>query len=176
MPGGAPVRVSEVPGRGGWSGLLGQVGAGRARIVANASAIWPAHGQLAGSRSRRRRPPRARRAGTCSIRNRSSLGFGLGEVAVQGEQLEPGDQVGGDRGDLDPHLVDVELPGREPAEAGVLGDPDAVLDPGVGPVPGLQERQLAGARCWWRRLGSASRRPVRTRSARRRDEASPGAR
>ena len=65
---------------------------------------------------------------------------------MQGEQLEPGDQVGGDRSDLDPDLVDRELPRWEPAQAGVFGDPDAVLDPGVGAVPGLQERELARSR------------------------------
>ena len=64
---------------------------------------------------------------------------------MQGQELEPGDQVGGDRGDLDPHLIDGELPRREPADAGVLRDADAVLDPGVGPVPGLQEPKLTAA-------------------------------
>ena len=129
-----------------------------------------------GSRSRRCRPPRVRRAGTCSIRNRSVLGSAVARSPSQGEQPQPGGQVGGDRGDLDPDLVDRVLPGREPAQAGVLGDPDAVLDAGVGTVPGFQERRAGRRRCWWRRLGSASRRLVRTTSARRRGGAFRGAR
>ena len=38
--------------------------------------------------------------------------------------------------------VDGELAGREAAHAGLLDRFDPVLDPGVGAVPGLQERQL----------------------------------
>ena len=57
---------------------------------------------------------------------------GLGE----GEETQPGGQVRGEGDDLQPGLVDGELPGREPAEAGVLGVPDPVLHPGVGAVPG----------------------------------------
>ena len=71
------------------------------------------------------------------------LRLGGGEVTVEGEQPQPGGQVGGDGGDLQPGLVDGVLPGREPAQAGVFGGLDPVLDPGVGPVPGFQERQLS---------------------------------
>ena len=39
----------------------------------------------------------------------------------------------------EPGLVDMELPGWEPAEAGVFGVSDPVLDAGVGTVAGFQE-------------------------------------
>ena len=54
--------------------------------------------------------------------------------------------------ELQPRLVDLELAGGEPAQAGVLGGLDAVLDAGMGAVPGLQEGDLAdggvGAKAW----------------------------
>jgi hypothetical protein len=56
------------------------------------------------------------------------LGFGLGQVAGQCQEAEPGGQVGGDRDQQGPGLVDLELPGGEPSEPGVFGVPDAVLD------------------------------------------------
>ena len=40
---------------------------------------------------------------------------------VEGEQPQPGGQVGGDGDDLQPGLIDGVLPGREPAQAGVFG-------------------------------------------------------
>jgi len=51
-------------------------------------------------------------------------------------------QVRGDQGELDPDLVHVGVPGGQVPDAGVLPGPDPVLDPGVGAVPGVQERQL----------------------------------
>ena len=71
------------------------------------------------------------------------LWFGLGQVSVESQHLEPGDQVGGDHGQRQPGLVDAELPRREPAQAGVLGVTDPVLNPGMGPMPGLKELQSA---------------------------------
>ena len=38
-----------------------------------------------------------------------------------------------------------KTPGREPAEAGVFAGADAVFDPGVGAVAGLQELDRSGA-------------------------------
>ena len=73
------------------------------------------------------------------------FGFGGGQVTGQGEQAEPGDEVGGDRRDLGPGLVDRELAGGEPAQAGVFGVPDSVFDAGVGAVPGLKEAELPGS-------------------------------
>src|SRR5215212_8550715 len=55
-------------------GAWRQVGAGMIMIRRNASTIWSAQGQRPGSRRYRRRLLRMRRAGTCSIRNRSALG------------------------------------------------------------------------------------------------------
>jgi hypothetical protein len=80
------------------------------------------------------------------------LGLGDGEVTGKGKQPEPGGQVGGDRHEWQPGGVDGVLAGREAAEPGVFGGFDAVFDPGVGAVPGLQERQLPGgvlvAKAW----------------------------
>ena len=45
-----------------------QVGAGIAVMASKAALIGSAHGQVAGSRSRWRRPPRVSRAGTCRSR------------------------------------------------------------------------------------------------------------
>ena len=47
-------------------------------------------------------------------------------VADQGEEPGPGGQVGRDLGEHQPRLIDLELPGREPAQAGVFGVPDPV--------------------------------------------------
>ena len=69
------------------------------------------------------------------------LGFAAGQVTGQGEDLQPGDQVGGDRGEGAPGLVDGELAGGESAQAGVFGAADAVLDAGVGAVAGFQPRR-----------------------------------
>jgi hypothetical protein len=70
------------------------------------------------------------------------LGLGGGEVTVEGEQPQPGGQIGGHGDDLQPGLVDGVLPGRKSAQAGVFGGLDAVLDSGVAAVPCFQERQL----------------------------------
>ena len=59
--------------------------------------------------------------------------------------------------------VDGELPGREAAQPGLFDRFDPVLDPGVGAVPGLQERAAARSGCRWPGIGSASRRGLRTR-------------
>ena len=40
-------------------------------------------------------------------------------------------------------MIDGVLPRWAPAQAGVFGSLDPFLDPGVGPVPGFQERQLS---------------------------------
>jgi hypothetical protein len=78
---------------------------------------------------------------------------------VQGEELQPAGQAGRNRRDLDPHLVDGELPRWEPAQAGVFRDPDPVLDPGVGAVEGFEEPKLGPATIGTRRqLARASTR------------------
>src|SRR6478672_7452168 len=72
------------------------------------------------------------------------LRFGLSQVVVEEGGLGPGDQVGGGQRQLQPHLVDGEVPGREAAHAGVFDRFDPVLDMGVGAVSGFEEGQLAG--------------------------------
>ena len=62
------------------------------------------------------------------------LGLGFGQVAVQGQELRPGEQdlPGHRRGQ--PRGVDPEVKGREMADSAVFPGPDRVLDPGLDPV------------------------------------------
>ena len=78
-----------------------------------------AHGQDAWIFRYRRRPPRTSRAAACSSRTQR-LGLGPGQVAVQGEQLEPGEQ------DLSGH--------RDSQPRGI--DAEAVAGGGANPGPG----------------------------------------
>ena len=73
-------------------------------------------------------------------------------IAGQGEHPGPRGQVSSDLDQHQPDLVDVELSGWEAPESRVLGVPNAVLDPSMGTVPGLEERQLAGLRVGDERL------------------------
>ncbi len=73
------------------------------------------------------------------------LGFGGGQSAVEEEQLGPGEQVDAGEGQFEPGGVDREDAGREPSEAAVFASADAVLDAGVGAVPGFQELNRAAA-------------------------------
>src|SRR3954471_22207568 len=84
------------------------------------------------------------------------LGLDLGEVAVEEDGLGPGDQVGGGQRHLQPRLVDAEFARREAANAGLLDRFDPVLDPGVGPVTGLEEGELPAAGVGGHATGSAS--------------------
>ena len=65
------------------------------------------------------------------------VGFGLGEMPGEAEQLEPADEVGSeaDQGHLGP--VGVEVGEGEPFESGGLEPADVVLDVGVGPHVGV---------------------------------------
>jgi hypothetical protein len=67
---------------------------------------------------------------------------GEGGLVVQEDRLGPGDQVDGEHDGGQPGRVDREGAGRETAEAGVFAAADAVLDPGVGAVAGIEEREL----------------------------------
>src|SRR5271165_3640648 len=71
------------------------------------------------------------------------LGLGFGQVAVQGQELEPGEQdlPGHRRGQ--PRGVDPEVKGREMAQAGILAGADRVLDPGLDPVRDVDVGGLA---------------------------------
>ncbi len=83
--------------------------------------------------------------------------LGCGEVAVEGEEAEPGEQVAGDGRGLTPGGVDLVVPGRQVAQAGGLGAADPVLDPSLGAVPGFEELGLAAGvlvAVTWSRLPS----------------------
>src|SRR5215470_2918031 len=71
------------------------------------------------------------------------LGLGPGEVAVESEELEPGEQDLRDHGRGQPGLVEGVAVGGEPADPGVLASADAVLDPGMDAVAGVDEGSLA---------------------------------
>jgi hypothetical protein len=73
------------------------------------------------------------------------LRLGFREVTIQQQCFGPGDQVDRGRGEFQPRGVDREDAGGEAAEAGVLAGSDAVLDPGVGSVAGVQPGDRAGA-------------------------------
>ena len=60
----------------------------------------------------------------------------------EGSELEPGDQVEGQRGDVRPGLVRGEIKERQLAQAGVFQGLDPVLTPAAGAVPGVQERSV----------------------------------
>src|SRR5262249_37026487 len=65
------------------------------------------------------------------------LGLGLGEVAVESEQPQPGQQGGGDQRGGQPGLVEGEQVGGELADPGVFAGADAVFDPGMDSVGGI---------------------------------------
>ncbi len=90
-------------------GLAGQGACGSASMHCHAAVIASAHGQVAWIFRRRFRPPRTSRPAECSTRR---LGLGFGQVAVQGQELEPGEQdlPGHRRGQ--PRSVDPEVKGR----------------------------------------------------------------
>src|SRR4051794_41939802 len=93
-------------------------------------------------------PPAAAGAGMASgDREQSqpqSLGFPPAGVGPgQGEGLQPGGQVSGERHQGAPDLVGGEVVQRQVGQPGVLGAPDAVLGPGAAAVPQLQIGQLS---------------------------------
>lgn len=80
------------------------------------------------------------------------LGSGQGRKIVQEDRLGPGEQVGGEHDGGQPGGVDGERPAGEAAQAGVCAGAEAVLDPGVGAVAGVEEGQLpdcgVGGEAW----------------------------
>jgi hypothetical protein len=118
------------------TGWAGQGGCGSGPMRCQAVVMASAHGQVAWIFSRRRRPPRTRWAAACSTRTQRP-GLGPGQVAVQGQQLEPGEQdlPGHRRGQ--PRGIDAEAEGGEMAQAGLLTGADGVLDAGVDQVRGV---------------------------------------
>ena len=66
--------------------------------------------------------------------------FGGGEVAVEGEQAGPGEQVVGDEGELQPGVVDRERVRRQVGESGGFG----VADLSFGAAAAAVERFEVG--------------------------------
>ena len=81
---------------GWWRADGGQAGGGIAAIRANAATSCSTQGQVLGSRSRRRLAPWTSRGGDVQEPIPQRFGFGFGEIAVEGQHLEPGHQIGGD--------------------------------------------------------------------------------
>src|SRR5690606_17502714 len=52
------------------------------------------------------------------------VGFGFGQVAVQGDQLQPGDEGGGDDGEGEPGFVGAVVPVGQVQQAGRLPGAD----------------------------------------------------
>ena len=75
---------------------------------------------------------------SCAVRYAVAqpLGFGVGQLAVQGGQLSPGGAVDGDRGEAAPGSVDGELARWQPAKARCLTCADAVRNAGMGAAAG----------------------------------------
>jgi hypothetical protein len=65
----------------------------------------------------------------CSEKVAQGLGFRAGQVAVEGDEPQPGQQGRGDQGGSQPRGVDPEVGGRKPADAAVF--------PGADPSPGV---------------------------------------
>src|SRR5207247_6900604 len=70
-------------------------------------------------------------------------GFGFGEVAVQGEVAQPGQQGGSGKGGGEPRAAEGQQVAGELADPGVFPGADAVLHPGVHPVGGVDAGGLA---------------------------------
>src|ERR1700722_5011642 len=65
------------------------------------------------------------------------------QVAVQGQQLQPGQQDAGGHGGVEPGLVDFVIVGGEVSQSGALPGADDVLNAGVDPVGGVGVGALA---------------------------------
>jgi hypothetical protein len=86
-----------------------------------------------------------------------SFWLGAGEVAFEQERFGPGEQVVGERDELEPHLVVGEAAERQVGEAGVFVAADVVLDACAGAVVALQFGDVAAPALPGRsRLASAS--------------------
>ncbi len=106
--------------------MLGQAAWGRALTRSQAIVMAWVPGQVAAIFSRRRRPGEP--GGGVEGPVAQGLGLGAGEVAVQGDQLEPGDECGVDQGRGQPRAVDREGLRWQSADACLLPGPDAVFD------------------------------------------------
>ena len=104
--------------------------------------ISSAHGQVAAIFRVLRRPPRTSRAPACRTRTQR-LRLCPGEFAVQGQELQPGQQDAGDHGGVEPRLVQPVVMRWEMSQVGVLPGADDVLDAGVDAVRGVDVGALA---------------------------------
>src|ERR1035437_7419787 len=139
--------------------LAGQVGCGMAWMRCQAVTTGSAQGQVPAIFRNLRRPPRTRRAAACRAGGvqdavAQRLRLRPGRVAVQGDELQPGQQDAGDHGRVEPRLVDLVVVRGEVAEPGVLAGADAVLVVGGGgewPGPvSLPVRMTSSTRAWTR--------------------------
>ncbi len=67
-----------------------------------------------------------------------TLGFGLGQFALEHQALGEGDEVLGHADQLDPAGVVGEVAEGQVAQPGVFGATDAVLDAGMAAVAGFE--------------------------------------
>ena len=105
----------------------------QARVIASAQ------GQFAANLPAAAAPAAHQAGGGVQDAVAQRLGLGLGQVAVEGEELEPGEQDLRDHRRGQPGLVERVVVGGELADAGVFAGADGVLDPGVDPVAGVDE-------------------------------------
>ena len=130
----------------------GQVGCGMAWTRCQAVVIsrpGPGGGDFQGSAA-----PAADEAGG-GVQDAVAQGLRLRfcEVAVQGQQLQPGQQDAGDHGRVEPRLVQPVVMRGEMPQAGVLAGADDVLDAGVDAVGGVDVGALAAPASASRRAG-----------------------
>ena len=70
------------------------------------------------------------------------LWFCFGQVAVEGEEPQPGQQVTGDGGGLAPGGIDLVVSRGQMSQAGAFRAADLVFDSGLGSVAGFEELDL----------------------------------
>ena len=130
-------RGAEGGGRSGWPGRCAEPGEGGGEVGGPGPVLvepeLPA-------------PPGPDQAGghaEDAVAERGRLA--AGQLAGEAQRLGPGDQVGGGQGQFQPGLVLLVSAAGQVPQPGCLLGPDPVLDPGVGPVPDFQVRELPAA-------------------------------
>lgn len=78
------------------------------------------------------------------------LWFRFGQVAVEGEEPQPGQQVAGDGGGLAPGGIDLVVSRGQMSQAGAFRAADLVFGSGLGTVAGFEELDLPAGGYWWR--------------------------
>src|SRR5215471_9477532 len=82
------------------------------------------------------------------------LGLGFGQVAVEGEELEPGEQDLRHHGCGQPRLVELVVVGGEPADPGLLAGADG--SPGVAAADRRRSSYLCSSRASFWKLSCAT--------------------